>query len=212
MQITKVGHCCMIIEETGSKILTDPGVWSDLSLADLNNIDAVLITHEHSDHYDPKAIKNIVDKNPAVKFISNTSVSNLLKQLGISCEVVEHGQTTQLGQIKIEAFGNEHAEIYKDFGKVQNTGFLLNDTLFYPGDAFTIIEKPITTLALPVCGPWLHIKESINYALAVKPKQAFPVHDGMLKFPGAFHALPKKILEENNITFIIPELNKPFEV
>lgn len=202
----------MIIEQAGSKIITDPGVWSDLSLADLNNIDAVLITHEHSDHYDPKAIKNIIDKNPAVKFISNTSVSNLLKQLGISCEVVEHGQTTQLGQIKIEAFGNEHAEIYKDFGKVQNTGFLVADKIFYPGDAFTLPEKSIAALALPVCGPWMLIKEAITYALAVKPKQAFPIHDGMLKFSGAFHALPKKILEENNITFIIPELLKSFEI
>jgi L-ascorbate metabolism protein UlaG (beta-lactamase superfamily) len=202
----------MIIEETGSKILTDPGVWSDLSLADLNNIDAVLITHEHSDHYDPKAIKNLVDKNPKIKFISNTAVSRLLKQLDIDCEILEHGQSMQLGKIKIEAFGNDHAEIYKDFGKVQNTGFLLADKLFYSGDAFTLPKRMVDTLALPVCAPWLHIKESINYALAVKPKQTFPVHDGMLKFPGSFHALPKKILEENGITFISPELLKPFEI
>ncbi len=202
----------MIIEEAGSKILTDPGIWSNLSLADLNNIDAVLITHEHSDHYDPKAIKNILDKNPRVKFISNTSVSKLLKELGIDCEVVEHGQSTKLGEIKIEAFGSKHAEIYKDLGQVQNTGFMLADKLFYAGDAFTPIERTVPTLALPVCGPWLHIKESINYALAVKPTYAFPVHDGMLKFPGPFHAMPKKILEENKINFITPELLKPFDI
>lgn len=63
MQITKVGHCCMLIEEARSKIITDPGVWSDLSLADLNNIDAVLITHEHSDHYNSKSIKNIIKES-----------------------------------------------------------------------------------------------------------------------------------------------------
>lgn len=212
MQITKIGHCCMIIEESGVKILTDPGVWSDLSSADLNNIDAVLITHEHSDHYDPKTIKTIVNKNPGIKFISNSAVAKLLKELDVACEVVEHGQNTKLGQIKIEAFGSKHAEIYKDFGQVQNTGFLLADKLFYPGDAFTIIERAIPTLALPVCGPWMHVKESITYALALKPKQVIPVHDGMLKTPGPFHSMPKKILEENNITFIAPELLKPFDI
>ena len=212
MQITKIGHCCMTIEDQGIKILTDPGVWSDLSLADLNNIDAVLITHEHSDHYDPEAIKNIVSKNPKIKFISNTAVSKLLKQLGINCEILEHGQNYQLDGIKIEGFGEKHAEIYNDYGQVQNTGFFVNEKLFYPGDAFTNPGKKINTLALPVCGPWSHVKESINYALALKPNQAFPVHDGMLKFSGPFHMVPKKLLEENKINFIMPELYSPFEI
>ncbi len=212
MKITKIGHCCMIIEELGVKILTDPGVWSDLSSADINNLDAVLITHEHADHYDPEAIKNIIAKNPSVRFISNKSVSNLLKQQGLACEILEHGQSLMLGEVKIEAFGNEHAEIYGDFGRVQNTGFLIANKLFYPGDALTLPGKPVDILALPVCGPWMLVREAIKAALAIKPKQVFPIHDGMLKITGPFHAIPKKFLEENNITFIIPELNKPFEI
>ena len=213
MKITKLGHCCIIIEEAGLRILTDPGVWSDLFQADINNLSAVLITHEHSDHYDPEAIKNIVANNPGVKFISNTAVGKLLKQIDIDCEIIEQGQSTKVGDVTIEGFGEKHAEIYKDFGQVQNTGFFVNENLFYPGDAFTNPGKQVNTLALPVCGPWLHLRESIEYALALNPANAFPVHDAMLKFPGPFHMVPKKILEqESKINFIIPELNKTFEI
>jgi L-ascorbate metabolism protein UlaG (beta-lactamase superfamily) len=212
MKITKVGHCCMIIEEAGLRILTDPGVWSDLSKADATNLSAVLITHEHSDHYDPEAIKNIVSKNPDIKFISNTAVGKLLKQIDIDCEIIEQGQATKVGDVIIEGFGEKHAEIYNDFGQVQNTGFMVADKLFYPGDAFTNPGKQVNTLALPVCGPWLHIKESINYALALKPTNAFPAHDGMLKINGPFHMIPKKFLEENKINFIIPELYTAFDI
>ena len=29
MKITKLGHCCLVIEEKGLKILTDPGSYTD---------------------------------------------------------------------------------------------------------------------------------------------------------------------------------------
>lgn len=48
MKITKFGHCCLLIEEKGVRLLTDPGTYSD-GFEHLK-VDAVLITHEHQDH------------------------------------------------------------------------------------------------------------------------------------------------------------------
>jgi hypothetical protein len=45
----------------------------------------------------------------------------------------------------------------------------------------------------------MKIGEAIDYALLIKPRIAFPVHDGT-RF-GAAHALPLKILPQHGINF-----------
>jgi hypothetical protein len=69
----------------------------------------------------------------------------------------------------------------------------------------------VDILALPVQAPWLKLPEAIDYALALKPKVCFPVHDGIMKNPGSTHAIPKKILQEHGIRFEVLELDKRYE-
>ncbi len=59
-------------------------------------------------------------------------------------------------------------------------------------------------LALPVAGPWCKIADAIRYALKVKPKFAFLVHDGMLQKErvGGAHRIPDLVLAKNDIKFI----------
>ena len=87
----------------------------------------------------------------------------------------------------------------------QNSGYFNAKRFWYPGDAFFDPGKPVEILALPVCGPWVHISECINYGIKLKPKVAFPVHDGMLKFGGPFHSIPEKFLTASNIEFVAPK-------
>lgn len=201
MKITKIGHCCLLIEEKGLRILTDPGAWSEAQ-NELKNIQLILITHEHQDHFYLDSLKQVLKNNPEAKIITNLSVNKLLLAENIQSEILETDKITNFQGLNLKALGKEHAEIYNDFGRVENTGFLLGEKFFYPGDAFTLPEVPIEVLALSVCGPWLTIKQSINFALAVKPKMAFPVHDGMLKIFGPFHAVPQKLLKEQAVEFI----------
>ena len=77
MFITKFGHCCLLIEEKGVRILTDPGSYTTAQDA-LKDIDVVLITHEHQDHFHVPSVKKILENNPEVVIITNTSVCNLL--------------------------------------------------------------------------------------------------------------------------------------
>jgi L-ascorbate metabolism protein UlaG (beta-lactamase superfamily) len=93
--------------------------------------------------------------------------------------------------------------VYDTVKPVLNTAYFFDDKLFYPGDAFLDPEREVEILALPVAGPWMKIREAIEYALKIKPKNVFPVHDGMLqagKF-GPVHVLTEKILMANGINF-----------
>lgn len=210
MQITKLGHCCLLIEEQGVRILTDPGNYSQAQ-NEVEGLDVVLITHEHQDHLHLDSLKIILRHNPQVKIFTNRSVGNLLASEGIEFILLEDGAEQKIKEVKISAWGNDHAEIYQDFKKVQNTGFMIADRFFYPGDALYVPAAPVEILALPVAGPWLRIKEAIDYALQVKPLVAFPVHDGMLKITGGFHKVPEAILPPAGIGFKVLDLLHSYE-
>ncbi len=70
MKITKFGHCCLLIEEKGVRILTDPGTYSTQQ-SEVKNIDFVLITHEHADHFHVDSLKALLKNNPQAKVIPN---------------------------------------------------------------------------------------------------------------------------------------------
>ena len=205
MKITKLGHCCLIIEEKGVRIMTDPGTYSTLQ-NEVRDIDYIFITHEHQDHFHLKSLKTVLKNNPRAKIITNRGVGKLLDEQKIFHELLEDGGVTECGGIHVEGFGEKHALIYKEFAEVINTGYFFQKKFFYPGDAFYNPKKPIEILALPVAGPWMKISEAIDYAKLLKPKVCFPVHDGMLKFNQVTRLIPQKFLPPAGIDFVdIPE-------
>lgn len=210
MKITKFGHCCLLIEEKGKRILTDPGNFSNLQ-DDVKNIDIILITHEHPDHIHIESLQKILTNSPKALIVTNTSTSKLLVPLNIPFEILEDESEKEFLGIQISGHGKLHEEVYSTIPRVQNTGFFISNKLFYPGDAFTLPGFNVDILALPVAGPWVKLSDSITYALKVKPRISFPVHDGMLISGGSAHALPNKILSENGIEFKILEIGKEYE-
>ncbi len=202
MKITKLGHCALIIEEAGKTILTDPGIFTVDAQVSLRNIDIILITHEHGDHMHVESVLEIVKNNPAVKIVTNGSVAKILEQKGLTCEIVGDGQSKTIESLLFEGFGTAHAEIYEDYGLVENTGYFINNKLFYPGDAFTDPGKPVEILAFPVAGPFVLLKNAIDYAKQIHPKICFPVHDGVLKNSGFFLTVIKTFIEKDGIVFV----------
>ncbi|HBV01227.1 MAG TPA: hypothetical protein DEF00_02395 [Candidatus Taylorbacteria bacterium] len=200
MNITKLGHCCMVIEEAGVRIMTDPGAYSTLQ-DEARNIDYIFITHEHQDHFHLESLKVVLKNNPKAKIVTNRGVGKLLEKEGIGYELLEDKQSKTVSGVLLEGFGEKHAVIYQDFGQVQNTGYFIANRFFYPGDAFYNPGKPVEILALPVAGPWLKISEVIDYAKLLKPKICFPVHDGMLKYLGPTRGVTTKYLSESGIEF-----------
>ncbi len=211
MKITKFGHCCLLIEEKGLRILTDPGSYSTAQ-NDVKNIDIILITHEHADHVHIPSLKNCIKNNPKARVITNKGVAKLLEPEKIKYEIVEHNQKANIKDVLIEGFGEKHAQMYKTLVPAINTGYFISNKLFYPGDSFYNPKKPVDILALPVAGPWMKLSEAIDYAIEIHSKIVFPVHDGLLKTPGSVHRIPQDILNPLGIKFIILEENKEMEL
>lgn len=201
MKITKFGHCCLLIETKGKRILTDPGSYTIDAHSKLENLDYILFTHEHQDHYHLESLKVILKNNPQVIVYTNSSVSELLEKESIAHTQVDHRQSMSLGEVAVVGIGEKHAQMHSSIPLSANLGFFIDNILWYPGDAFTDPERPVEILALPVSGPWMKIGEAIDYALALQPKVAFPIHDGT-RF-GSAHNLPSKILPENGIEFVV---------
>ena len=91
MKITKLGHCCLLIETKDKRILTDPGSYTVEAHSKLENIDYILFTHEHQDHFHLESLKIILEKNPQAIVYSNSSVNELLDNEGIKNRLVKNG-------------------------------------------------------------------------------------------------------------------------
>lgn len=190
--------------------MTDPGAFSTLQ-SEEKNISAVLITHEHQDHLHIDSLKKILENNPNVVIITNSAVGKLLDEAGLKYIKVEEGQKHDLKGVDIAGFGNSHAEIYRTYGQVQNTGYMIND-LCYPGDSFQCPDAQVDIIALPVTGPWMQTKDAIDYANHLKPRIVFSVHDAHIHDWATFiWRVPEKILKESGIVFKKPELGKEEE-
>lgn len=207
MNITKYGHCCLLIETDGVKILTDPGVYST-GQNTLMGIDAILLTHDHSDHLDIDSIKTILHNNSKAIVYTNKEVEKKLEAQNIAYKILLDGQKAEIRGVSIEGVGLLHTLMHSAIPQSENTGYVIAEKLLYPGDSFVKPKRPIEILALPVAGPWLKLSEAIDYAVALKPKVCFPVHDGILKKVGSTNVIPQKVLTPLGITFVVLEEEK----
>ncbi|MEZ4200694.1 MAG: MBL fold metallo-hydrolase [Candidatus Paceibacterota bacterium] len=212
MKITKFAQCCLLIEVDDKRILTDPGRFSTAQ-NELTDIDIVLITHEHADHLHSESVQAVMRNNPEAKLITNSSVGKVLDELEVTYTVVEGRDVCTTCDIALAAFDGPHAEIYESFGLVQNTGYFIADSLFYPGDAYTEPGRDVPILALPVAGPWCKSAEAIAYAKRVNPTKAFPVHDWLLNEDGIAltHGIFGTALQEAGIEFVPLQNNETKE-
>ncbi|HAE36551.1 TPA: hypothetical protein DEP30_02155 [Candidatus Nomurabacteria bacterium] len=212
MKIKKIGHCCFVVEpKEGVRIMTDPGAYSILQIVE-KNINAILITHEHQDHLHIDSLKDILKNNLEAIVITNTAVGNILEEENIPYIKVEEGERYEINGVIISGFGNTHAQIYEDFGRVQNTGYMI-DRLCYAGDSFSYPDVDVEILALPVAGPWMKLSEAIEYAKHIRPRICFPVHDAILQDFATFAwRIPETILKEDNILFRKLEIGKEEEI
>jgi L-ascorbate metabolism protein UlaG (beta-lactamase superfamily) len=177
MKITKLEQSGLIIEKNGHSIVIDPVELSS-KIPTIENIDAVIITHQHSDHFQPEVVKNLCSLNPTAKLFVADDMINQIEQPTQTAPV---GETIQIGEFKITFFGIEHTPIFDNISPCKNFGVIIDDFLVDPGDSFAIppIEHP-NTLCVAISGPWLKMDEIMEYILGVRPKKVIPIHDALL--------------------------------
>ncbi|MFJ3520509.1 MULTISPECIES: MBL fold metallo-hydrolase [unclassified Streptomyces] len=173
MRITKYTHACVRIEHEGRVLVIDPGTWSEP--AALAGADAVLVTHEHTDHVD---VLRLAGLGVPVHAPAGADIPRL-EVLGVSS-----GTEFTAAGFRIRAVGGRHAFIYAGQPDCANLGYVIDDAVYHPGDSLHVPEQPVETLLVPVQGSWLQMAEAIDFVKAVKPQRAFGIHDAQINDRG----------------------------
>jgi L-ascorbate metabolism protein UlaG (beta-lactamase superfamily) len=182
MRLTKFEHAALLLEESGKKLFIDPGSFTS-PLTDTANTVAVVITHEHADHWTPEQLKRVVEMNADVPIFAPEGVAKAAADFDVT--VVHAGDTVEAGPFTLRFFGGRHAVIHESIPVVDNLGVLVDDELYYAGDSFVIPEGvELDVLAVPAGAPWMKVAETMDYVLAAKPKRTFPTHEMVLSRAG----------------------------
>lgn len=186
MKLTKKGHACVRVEKDGRTLVIDPGGFSEKDAAE--GADAVLITHEHPDHFDEQRLRAALGGNPQAELWTLRSVAEqVAAAFPGRVHTVGEGDTFTAAGFEVEVHGRLHAVIHPDIPRITNVGYVLDGAVFHPGDALTVPGRPVDTLLLPVHAPWNKFSEIVDYVREVAPVRALSVHDGLLGELG--HAL-----------------------
>ncbi|CAM5296207.1 MBL fold metallo-hydrolase [Streptomyces fimicarius] len=179
LTLTKKTHSCVRIEKEGRVLVIDPGGFSEDDAA--LGADAVLVTHEHPDHFNEARLRAGLEANPAAEIWTLRSVAEQLSAAFPGrVHTVGDGDAFTAAGFDVTVHGELHAVIHPDIPRITNVGFLVDGSVFHPGDALTVPERPVDTLLLPVMAPWSKISEVIDYVREVKPRRAIDVHDALL--------------------------------
>ncbi len=181
MKVTKYEHATLVVSTADQQLVIDPGMF--LTPPDFANTVAVVITHEHGDHWTEDNLRRILEISPDATIYGPQGVATAAA--GFDVTVVRAGDTVEAGPFTLRFFGAKHAVIHESIPVPDNVGVLVNDELYYPGDSYTVPEGvEVGTLAAPVGAPWLKIGEAMDFVLAVKPKRALYAHEMTLSVAG----------------------------
>ncbi len=218
MKIQKFLHSCLLVEEGDARVLFDPGTFcfieGRVKPEHFQNIDAILITHEHYDHVDVAGLRVILKNNPQANIYGNSGVVEHLQKEGVTVFVFEEGEKRIKG-LPIWAQFAQHATILSPAPK--NTAYIVGGKLLITGDSFDEeLEKlkGIEVLALPITAPWLRAVDAVAFAAAVGAKTIVPVHDGFAKefFLERQYLGFAKIFTEMKVDFRPLQIGEVFEI
>lgn len=188
MTITKYQQSCFLIELLGKHILIDPGNYAEkanlLRPEQVEKLDAILITHEHTDHCSPSFIKEFVDRfHPLI--LTNEATQTLLKEQGIEAEVLIAGENVQLDDVTITGVEQRHGDLPSGNPFPEDIGFLLNNSIYHPGDSRVSATPPkADILCCPIAGPEMDFATAHDLIEKVGPYLVIPMHyDYQEKYP-----------------------------
>lgn len=184
MKVTKFPQSCAAIEIDDVRLLIDPGSFA--TDADVGRragpIDFVLYTHRHGDHFDQRLVEPLSEAGAA--FVCNLDVAPLLE--GCDVTVMDDGDRREFGNVAIEAFNLEHCRMVDGSAGPLNTGFLIDDQLFHPGDG-TEVPRQTQALMVPIAGPSISFRDAYRMVEDSAAKVVAPMHyDAFIANPEQF--------------------------
>jgi L-ascorbate metabolism protein UlaG (beta-lactamase superfamily) len=184
LRITFVGHGTLMFGFAGKVIHVDP--FSDVAdYTTLPKADMILLTHDHRDHLDPKALDSIRTEK-TVLVLTETCA----EQVG-SGLVMKNGDIKTVEGLKIEAVPAYNIVHKRDNGlpfhsKEAGNGYVItfgDKRIYIAGDTENIPEmkerKNIDIAFLPMNLPYTMTPEMVaDAAKMLKPKILYPYHFG----------------------------------
>lgn len=176
MRLTKFGHACVRIEHADAVVVLDPGGFTQPDAVD--GATAILITHEHPDHYDPGHLRATDAAIFAIEGVAariREDAPDLVERL----TVVTPGSAWDVG-VPVDVVGFKHAVIHHDLPRIDNSGYLLtvgDHRVYHPGDSLTLPETDVDLLLAPISAPWLKVSEAIDFVRAVGAPRNLGIHD-----------------------------------
>ncbi|MDA3863883.1 MAG: MBL fold metallo-hydrolase [Deltaproteobacteria bacterium] len=235
MKITFVGHSTVLMEEGKTTILTDPLFVSrilllkrkslpGLQLKEIEKLDAVTISHAHTDHLNFPSLKMIKKHKLNPQLIVPAKVKPVVNFLNFKTTELTWEQSIQAGDFKITAVEVNHGQ--GRFLPCSKTGvssyifsagkiniLVAGDVDFGDNDYFERIGKQfdLNVVMLPVGGmrkvayyekrtgkKGVHIDPATAYQLFLKSqaKIIIPIHWGAISLSGKnVDEAPMKLLE-----------------
>jgi L-ascorbate metabolism protein UlaG (beta-lactamase superfamily) len=198
MKLTKHEHACVVVEKDGTSIVIDPGAFSPGAAQIIAGAEAILITHEHMDHVNEAAINEALAARPGLRVYAPAGLAAVFAARQDQFTPVAAGDELALGSLAVTVHGTQHAVIHPDIPAVANVGYLLDGSVYHPGDAYFVPDALVSVLLLPTSGPWMKIGEAADYVRAVRPQQLIQIHELLLSDIGL--QLAGAILGEQGLT------------
>ena len=184
-------HASIRMEYDGKEIEIDPVTKLGNKAIDLSAMpkaDYIFLTHEHGDHFDKEALKQLTGSK--TQLITNKRCAEML---GYG-EIMANGQSATIGDIKVEAVpAYNYSEGRTQFHpKGRDNGYILTIDglrIYIAGDTEDIPEmqniKDIDIAFMPCNQPYTMTTEQlVKAAKTVKPKVLFPYHYGQTDVKG----------------------------
>jgi L-ascorbate metabolism protein UlaG (beta-lactamase superfamily) len=183
MRLFKHGHACVRLETGDHAVVVDPGMFTATEA--LDGATAVLITHEHPDHWTPELLRATDAPVYTIEAVA-AQIREQAPDVAERVTVVMPGQSIDVG-VPTEVIGEKHAVIHPELPRVANSGYLLTvdgTTVFHPGDSLSVPAIAPDLLLLPVSAPWLKVSECIDYAREVGARRSLAIHDAVYSEAG----------------------------
>ena len=184
LRITFVGHGTLMFRHGGKVVHVDP-VAREADYSTLPKADLILVTHEHSDHLDPKAIAALRKDSTTIVLTEKCAP----KVTGGT--VMKNGDVRTVADIKVEAVPAYNIVQKRPSGdpfhpRGDGNGYVLtfgDKRVYVAGDTENTPEmkslKDIDVAFLPMNLPYTMTPEMVaDAAKAFRPKILYPYHYG----------------------------------
>jgi len=190
LRIVFYKHASLAFEIEGRRIYLDPvGDFADY--ASQPKADLILITHHHSDHFDPQAAAALSKSD--TRIVCDRTTAELILSQGGTCTAVRPGERFEpFDFLTVEtaaAYNTTEGHLQFHPREREDVGYLLEYDglrIYIAGDSENTPEmkgqKAVDVAMLPVNQPYtMTVGQAVDAVKAIRPRIFYPIHYGQVE-------------------------------